>query len=98
MYFTEYATNRKTFRKNEKKGKKSGGDELDKDSITDLEDPTELYLELAILNWDDKNTDRSLTVIDECEKKYGVDKGMTTLRADILYDRKEYKKDCIWYL
>lgn|GEM_PF-2121142 len=78
--------------KKDKKGKKSGGDELDKESITDLEDPTELYLELAILNWDDKNTDRSLTVIDECEKKYGVDKGMTTLRADILYDRKEYKK------
>lgn len=78
------------FAKKNKQEKDSEQEEGKQDRESDLEDPTELFLEIALLHWNVEDTDAALKAIEEGISLYGNDTGLIWLKADILMDIEKY--------
>lgn len=66
--------------------------ESDTDEGSDLEEPGELYLEAALLNWNVEDTKEAIRLLDEGRLKYPDDTSLSWLKADVLMDIQEYSE------
>lgn len=74
------------FQKEALQEKEAGTEEKNAEEKSDLEDPGELYLEAALLNWNVEDTKEAIRLLDEGHLKYPDDTSLSWLKADILMD------------
>lgn len=72
--------------------KQSAGDTEDQEQDeeqSDLEDPSELYLEIGLLYWNLNDTDSAMRTVEEGLHKYGERTNLLWLKGDLLMDTKD---------
>lgn len=77
-------------KKNERE--KDGEKEENQTVESDLEDPEELFMEIALLHWNVDDTDAALKAVDEGISLYGDKTGLVWLKADIFMDLEKYQE------
>lgn len=64
---------------------------------SDLEEPSELYLEIGLLYWNLDDTKSAMRAVEEGIHKYGEGTQMLWLKADILADTNEHQEALRFY-
>lgn len=79
-------------KKNADKDKEGEEKEADRMAESDLEEPVELFMEIALLHWNVEDTDAALKAVEEGITLYGDNSSLVWLKADILMDLEKYQE------
>lgn len=79
-------------KKNTQKEEGTTESEEEQKTESDLEEPAELFLEIALLYWNVDDTDAALKAVEEGISLYGDNNSLVWLKADILMDLEKYQE------